>query len=351
MALDVNATKLANLVDPEVMADLFEKKLIDALKFAPVAEVDSTLVGRPGDTITVPSYSYIGTASVVAEGSDITINQLTQTTTKVTIHKVGNGIQITDEAVLSGYGDPIGEGTRQLAISIADKIDNELLGALGTATLTHTAAGATVTADDIAVALTKFGEDIDGVKAVFVDATTYAGLRRSTTWMPASDIAAEILLRGAVGQVQGCQVIVTDRIKDGTVYIVKPGALALYLKRDTLIEADRDIVNKTTVVTADKHEAVALRDASKAIKVNVAGTTMSITPTTLTIAKGGTGTITVSDPEDTITVTSSAEDVTTSVSNNTITVSVAADATSESATITVTDGTTTKTCAVTVTSE
>lgn len=47
MALDVNATKLANLVDPEVMAPLFEKKLIDALKFAPVAEVDSTLVGRP----------------------------------------------------------------------------------------------------------------------------------------------------------------------------------------------------------------------------------------------------------------------------------------------------------------
>lgn len=28
MALDVNATKLANLVDPEVMAPLFEKSLL-----------------------------------------------------------------------------------------------------------------------------------------------------------------------------------------------------------------------------------------------------------------------------------------------------------------------------------
>lgn len=351
MALSQNATLLANLVDPEVIADLMDKKLIDAIKFAPLAVVDTTLQGRPGDTITIPSYNYIGQAAVTAEGVDITINQLTQSTTKATIHKVANGVQITDESVLSGYGDPIGEAATQLAISIADKIDAEFLASLGTATLTHVADGAVIDAEDIADALTLFGEDIDGDKVVLVDATTYAGLRKSTTWMPASDIAAEVLLRGVVGEVQGCQVVVTNRIKDGSVYIVKPGALALYLKRDTMVESDRDIINKSTVLTADKHEVTALRDSSKVIKINVAGTTMTISPETLTIAKGGTGTITVSDPEGALTVTSSAEDVTTSTSNNTITVSVAAEATSESATITVTDGTTTKTCAVTVTAE
>lgn len=351
MALSQNATLLANLVDPEVIADLMEKKLIDAIKFAPLAVVDTTLQGRPGSTILIPSYNYIGKAAVTAEGADITINQLTQSTSEVKIHKVANGVQITDEAVLSGYGDPLDEAATQLALSIADKIDEELLTSLGTATLTHVASGSVVDAEDIADALVKFGEDIDGDKVVLVDKYTYAGLRKSTTWMPASDIAAEILLRGVVGQVQGCQVVVTNRITDGSVYIVKPGALALYLKRDTMIESDRDIINKSTVLTADKHEVTALRDASKVIKVNVAGTTMSISPSTLTIAKGSTGTITVSDPEDTITVTSSAEDVTVSTSNNTITVAVSAEATSESATITVTDGTTTKTCAVTVTAE
>lgn len=349
MALSQNATLLSNLVDPEVLADLFEAKLINAIKFAPLAQVDTTLVGRPGSTITVPRYTYIGQAAVTNEGADITINKLTQNTTQVTVHKVANGVQVTDEAVLSGYGDPLDEAATQLALSIADKIDDELLATLGTATLTQVATGSTVTADDIALALVKFGEDIEGDKVVLVDANTYAGLRRSSTWMPASDIAAEVLLRGTVGQVQGCQVVVTNRITDGAVYIVKPGALALYLKRDTLIEADRDIINKSTVITADKHEASALRDASKVIKINVAGTTMSITPTTLSVAKGETGTITVSDPEDTVTATSSAEDVTTSVNGNTVTVSVGAEATSESATITVTDGTTTATATVTVT--
>lgn len=351
MSLSQNATTLANLVDPEVVANLVEKKLINAIKFAPLAVVDNKLQGRPGSTICIPSYNYIGTAAVTNEGADITINQLTQSTSQVTIHKIANGVQITDEAVLSGYGDPIGEAATQLALSIADKIDSELLTSLGSATLTHVADGSVVDAEDIADALVKFGEDIDGDKVVLVDKNTYAGLRKSTTWMPASDIAAEILLRGVVGEVQGCQVVVTNRINDGSVYIVKPGALALYLKRDTMIESDRDIVNKTTVMTADKHEVTALRDASKVIKINVAGTTMTISPSTLSIAKGGTGTITVSDPEDTITVTSSETDVTTSTSNNTITVTVAAEATAESATITVTDGTTTKTCAVTITAE
>ena len=50
-------TALANLVNPEVMADLVEKKLHDLIRFLPLAEVDTTLVGRPGDTLSLPSYS------------------------------------------------------------------------------------------------------------------------------------------------------------------------------------------------------------------------------------------------------------------------------------------------------
>ena len=50
-------------------------------------------------------------------------------------------------------------------------------------------------------------------------------------------------------------------------FIVKPGALAIYMKRDTLLETDRDIINKSTVMTVDKHYVAYLYDASKAIKI------------------------------------------------------------------------------------
>lgn len=278
MALDPNATLLANLINPQVMADLIDKKLVNLMRFAPLATIDATLQGRPGNTITVPSFNYIGDAATVAEGADISISQLTATPATATIHKIGNGVQITDEAVLSGLGDPIGEAVKQLSLSIASQVDNEFLNVLATITspMVFTAATAgTLAFADIADALELFGEDIDegGIKALLVSPKQYTLLRKSNGWLPASDISADIALKGVVGMVQGCQVIISNKLKEASshenAYIVKPGALRLFMKRNTLVESDRDIINKSTVITADKHFAPYLYDASKAIKIVV----------------------------------------------------------------------------------
>lgn len=278
MALDPNATLLANLINPQVMADLIDKKLVNLMRFAPLATIDATLQGRPGNTITVPSFNYIGDAATVAEGADISISQLTATPATATIHKIGNGVQITDEAVLSGLGDPIGEAVKQLSLSIASQVDNEFLNVLAaiTSPMVFTAATAgTLAFADIADALELFGEDIDegGIKALLVSPKQYTLLRKSNGWLPASDISADIALKGVVGMVQGCQVIISNKLKEVSshenAYIVKPGALRLFMKRNTLVESDRDIINKSTVITADKHFAPYLYDASKAIKIVV----------------------------------------------------------------------------------
>lgn len=278
MALDPNATMLSNLVNPQVLADMIDKKLVDLMKFAPLATIDATLQGRPGNIITLPSFNYIGDASTVAEGADIPIKQLTTSTTPVTIHKIGNGVQLTDEAVLSGYGDPLGEAADQLALSIASQEDNEMLGVLGGigAGMTFTAATAgTLSFDDVADALELFGEDIDegGVKVLLCSPKQYTGFRKSPDWIPASEISAQIAIKGVVGMVQGCQVVISNKLKEASshenAFIVKPGALRLFMKRGVLVERDRDIVNKTTVITADKHFAPYLYDASKAIKITV----------------------------------------------------------------------------------
>lgn len=44
-----------------------------------------------------------------------------------TIKKVGNGVELTDEALLSGYGDPMGEAVSQLAMAVASKVDNDVI--------------------------------------------------------------------------------------------------------------------------------------------------------------------------------------------------------------------------------
>jgi N4-gp56 family major capsid protein len=273
-------TKLANLLDPQVVADLVDKKLINNIRFAPLAEVDTTLVGVPGSTLTLPWYNYIGAASDLTEGSAISTVSLTTGSASVTIKEAGKGVEITDTALLSGYGDPYGQAAMQVVTAMADKVDIDLLSILGSiaSTMTHTtsASSAAIDVPDIADALELFGEDIDGQKVLLASPKLYTKIRATKDWAPASEFAAEALVRGSVGQIFGCNVIVTNRLKgvagtglDESAYIVKPGALRLFLKRDTLVEADRDILRRVNVLTVTKHYAAYLYNAANAIKLAV----------------------------------------------------------------------------------
>lgn len=267
-------TYLSNLFNPQVVADLIEPKLTDNMVFGPAAMIDRTLEGRAGNTVSLPYYSYIGMASSVSEGYDIPLARLTQTTTPVTIEKYGKAIQITDEAVLSGYGDPLGEGSRQIALSIDDKLDSALLAALAANSASdqnYATSGSSVALEpeDIPLALAKYGEDNDGEKILYVTPDFYAKLI-GKNWIPASEIAAEVRVRGAAGMAYGCQVVVTNRLKaSGNLYIVKPNTLAVFLKRGVMIETDRDILNQSTVLAGSILCAPYLLNPKGMIKLSV----------------------------------------------------------------------------------
>ena len=64
-------TKLAQMINPEVMADMISANLPKAIKFANILTVDTKLEGQPGNTVTVPSFKYIGSAKDVEEGAAI----------------------------------------------------------------------------------------------------------------------------------------------------------------------------------------------------------------------------------------------------------------------------------------
>ena len=274
-------TKLAQMFDPEVVGRKIDKKLIDAIRFAPLAEVDDTLVGQPGDILTLPYFSYIGAADDLTEGSAISTVSLIASTVSCQIKETGKGVEITDNAVLSGYGDPIGEGAKQIRLSIADKLDNDFITALAgiDSTMTYSTGVSTsaITPAGITDALELFGEDIDGVKALVCSPRLYKEIRKAKDWLPAAQMTAEFIIRGAVGETNGCQIIVSNRLrgtkanqgKDEDAYIVKPGALKLVLKRDTLVETDRDILRRVNVITGTKHYITYLYDGSKAIKLTV----------------------------------------------------------------------------------
>lgn len=275
MALDAQATKLANLIDPEVMGQLVTKKFFNKLKFAGLAVIDYTLVGRPGSKVTEPAWTYIGMAEDVLEGADIPIKQLSQTSVEFTIKKAGIGIQITDESLLSGLGNALEQGASQIAASISQKVNADSLAALRTVGVDMTVTGA-LSYETLVEALVTFGEDdFDdngnrATKVLMVNSKNYGALLLDPTFLTPDRLTGNLFSSAVVGGIAGMQVIVSDDLTDTEAYVVKPGALKIFMKRDFMLERDRDIINKSFIVTADKHYGVYLYDESKAIKVTIA---------------------------------------------------------------------------------
>ena len=274
-ATPTNPTEIANLIDPEVMADMISAQLPNKLRFAPLARVDRTLVGQPGSTLTVPKFKYIGDAEDVAEGGAVPYSKLETTTADFTIKKVAKGVEITDEALLSGLGDPLGEAENQILMAIANKIDNDTLKALqDQATLKFT--GEYWNVDTVSDALDMFDDEHNdnevGERVVLVMNNKDASVLRKAVgddWERASDLGDQIVLTGAYGKVLDAEVSRSKKLKRGEAYLVKESALRIFLKRDVFAEKGRDMDNKFTKVNADQHYGVYLYDESKAVKITV----------------------------------------------------------------------------------
>lgn len=263
MPASANATKIADLINPQVLADMVSAELPNAITFAPLATVGTRLEGRAGNTLTMPKFGYIGDAVDVAEGEDIPISKMTTSETEVTIKKAGKGVELTDEAVLNGYGDNVGEAKSQIVMALANKIDNDMLAALKTATLTATAA---MSVSGLITAKAKFGEKVNQAAVLIVNSNNYVNIATEIVSLENTD---KVLLDGVVGKVGGLQVAISDKLTDTEAYIVAAGALGLEYKRRVQVETDRDIIAKVNVITGDVHYATYLRDESKAIKVTI----------------------------------------------------------------------------------
>lgn len=272
-------TKIAQMVNPEVMADMISAKLDKMIKFTPLAYVERMLVGQPGTTITVPKWEYSGDAKDVAEGEAITPDQLTTKKSTMTIKKAGKGIELTDEAVLSGYGDPIGQATHQIALAIANKVDNDLIEEAKKAT--QFVAEAPTTGDALDKALAVFADEEDARYVALINPEDAIALRKDTAkeWVRGSEIGANIVVSGTFGEAHGVQIVRSKKVEKGKGFLVKVsavdtdtddvakyGAFVINLKRDVAIETDRDILKKTTVITGDEHYGVYLYDPSKVVK-------------------------------------------------------------------------------------
>lgn len=279
-------TKIANLVNPQVMGDMVAAKLPKKLRVAPFATIDRTLVGVPGNTITVPSYTYIGDAEDVNEGVEAGVVTLGTSTKTATIKKAMKAVELTDEAVLSGYGDPVGNAENQLALAVASKIDNDALDALlATNTRKYDSKTKAISYDVIVDAIDLFEEEINTEKVMFVNPKQVTTLRKDPNFISADKYPANVIMTGEIGTIANTRIVPTKKVKLDTTSafytcpIIKltnddeteqdTAALTVYLKRDPNVEVDRKSLKRTTEISIDEFYTVAVSDDSKVVLADI----------------------------------------------------------------------------------
>lgn len=276
-------TKIENLINPEVLAPMISAKIEKKIIVSKIAKIDNTLVGQPGNQVTVPQYKYIGDAEDVAEGVAMGTAKLETGSTVFTIKKAGKGVSITDEAILSGYGDPVGESEKQLATSIANKIDNDVIDVLvgagvqltsgdGTAKISY---AGVVDAEDL------FDEEVSSDKILYVHPKQMTQLRKDGDFISADKYDGKVMTSGEVGKIGTCRVVRSKKVPldETSAYYLCPmvkltndaeteedaPAVTIYLKRDTQVERDRHAESGTTDIYTNKHYGVALTNTSKVV--------------------------------------------------------------------------------------
>lgn len=277
-------TKMANMINPEVMGAMINAKIEALAKLTPYAKVDTTLVGVPGDTKTVPSWNYIGDAADVAEGAEVDLTQMTASSTTFTIKKAMKAVGITQEAINSGLGNPVGQAETQLAKSIVGKVDNDVLEAVLTASVTVGDGTAAIGYAGIVDAVTKFEDEEDGIeKVMFISPKQEATLLKDADFLSADKFTGGVAVNGAIGKIAGCWIKKSNKIKAASGVFTNPiiklepdsaeteytedelPALTIFLKKDTSVDTEWFPKKQQTDITACKYYGVALTNDSKVV--------------------------------------------------------------------------------------
>ena len=273
-------TMLNNLIDAEVMADAISAKIDSKIVVSPFAKVDTTLEAKnAGDTITIPQFAYIGDAEDIAEGIECGTVALTATTTNAKVKKAMKAVTLTDEAVLSGYGDPVGETNGQLAKAIASKVDSDAMDALQTAQLTYDGSASAISYGGIVDAVDVFEEEFNSAKVIFVNPKQVGKLRKDSEFLAADKLAESVRVTGAIGKICNCEVVPSKKVpevdgnyvcpivklnEEGSTEDESP-ALTIYRKRNVNVETERHSLSRTTDISVDEIYTVALSNASKVV--------------------------------------------------------------------------------------
>lgn len=272
------ATRSSDLYSPEVWEDLAQAEFKGRSILLQATLTDDKLVGQPGDVVKFPKWLALGEMEDLAELVPMATEKLTQSATEARIKEAGKAVEISDTAELVGLGNAQDEAIRQFGILAGRKIDADLYAAaikVETGGRTFADGRAAVDSSPLVfnagVGVNIGWNGLVDSSAIFGDEwepSDFSGFylnsaERARVMKDSNFIAAQqgngsngILNRGLIGDLGGVPAYVTNRVPAGKSLLLKRNALGLKYKRRPIVEQDRDILARATVVTTNMHYGV-----------------------------------------------------------------------------------------------
>ncbi|MDQ0854786.1 hypothetical protein QFZ79_002897 [Arthrobacter sp. V4I6] len=269
------ATVSADLYSPEVWEDLAQAEFTGRSILLQATQTDDKLVGNPGDVVKFPKWLALGEMEDLAELVPMNTEKLTQSATEARIKEAGKAVEISDTAELVGIGNAQDEAIRQFGILAARKLDTDLYAAAiavqtggrtfadGRAAVDssplvfNAGTGVNIGWDALVDASAIFGDDWEAsdFSGLYVNSAERARIMKDDDFIKAAQGAGDNSLqnRGLIGDINGVSVFVTNRVPAGKSLLLKRNALGLKFKRRPIVEQDRDILARATVVTTNMH--------------------------------------------------------------------------------------------------
>lgn len=292
-------TTMEDFFDPEVLGPMVENGYQQAMAFMPLADVDRTLEGKPGSTLTVPTWGHIGAAEDVAEGADIPVEKLGQGFTKATVSKFGKGVGFTDESDLISMGNTVAQATKQISEVIAQGADSKLM---DKALEVKNTAKVTADIDGLDLIQSFFDTDVKSpAYTLIMSPKTRLKINKAVReYTKGSDTGANLAINGAFSTALGMSIYVTKKMADDKIVAIfstdvdiakakemqekmKSGDLSdkelqtlnsgrpfkWLVKRDILVETDRNKKNQTNYIYGTQIAAPYVQNPSKILVADV----------------------------------------------------------------------------------
>lgn len=257
-------TRIADVIDPEVLSDLVITKIEDNLFLLPGLAPDPNFkIPTPGTAWKIPYANKLGDLEDFVPGTPLNIQNMAQSYFRGIVVRKAGLYGIDSEVEAAAYKNPMEYFAEQISEKILESIMetqiNILAGGIPSANINNQT-GVAVTEALIQATKQKLGDKAGNLKWCVMNSAIYATLEAAgkITWQPRSQVLpvlagaynSQVMNNAAnmVPTIAGMIIVQSDKIligasaaTDYNTYLLGDKAMGLYYQRQITFDEDKDI--------------------------------------------------------------------------------------------------------------